>query len=117
MDGARCRKPIGAGEVQALIARCRHRPVLPRPPRPETVEDLLSRIDRTGFVAEITCGDIARLGRRGPVFWKGVLALVIADRDGEALRVCWLDPARRSGFAARVGRDEAAGVGAAGLVE
>ena len=109
MDGACCRKSIGAGEVQAWIAECRHRPVLPRPSRPETLRDLLSRIDRPGFVAEITCGDFNGLGRCYPVLWKSVLAIVTSDHDGEAIRVCWLDPARGAGFGFRVEREEVTG--------
>jgi hypothetical protein len=109
MGGAYCRKSIGAGEVQAWIAECRQRPVLPRPSRPETLQDLLSRIDRPGFVAEITCDDFIGIGRRYPVLWKSVLAIVTSDHDGEAIRVCWLDPAKGVGFGYRVERGEATG--------
>jgi hypothetical protein len=106
MDGACCKESIGAAEVQAWIAKCRDRPVLPRPSRPETLRDLLLRIDRPGFVAEITCEDFNGLGRLDQVLWKSVLAIVTSDPHVEAIRVCWLDPARRAGFGCRVELEE-----------
>jgi hypothetical protein len=109
MDGACGRESIGVAEVQEWIAECRHRPVVPRPSRPETHRDLLSRIDRPGFVAEIACEDYNGLGRRHHVLWKSVLAIVTSDHDGGAIRVCWLDPARRAGFGCRVEREETTG--------
>ena len=106
MNGACWRNSIDAAEVQAWIAEGRGRPVLPRPSRSETLADLASRIETPGFVAEITCGDLCRLGRCHRVLWRSVLAVVVSDHSGENIRVCWVDPVRGACFGFRVEREE-----------